>query len=131
VPERPLDVVRACFEAWRAGGFERALSYYAEDVVWRTGGVDSTVFHGREGVARGAEEWIGAFTGYWLDAEDLIEVGDCVVLLFREGGVGKASGVQVYEELALVFPVRVGLIVSAQRFADRAEALLVVGVAEC
>jgi ketosteroid isomerase-like protein len=128
VPERPLDIVRACLEAWRAGDFERALSYYAADVVWQTGGVDSTVFHGREGVARGAEEWIGAFTGYWLEADDLIEAGDCVVLLFREGGAGKASGVQVEEEGALLFRVRGGLIVSAQGFTDRAEGLRAAGL---
>jgi ketosteroid isomerase-like protein len=125
VPDRPGDVVRASLEAWRSGDFERSLSYYAEDVTWQTGGLDSTVLQGREGVARGVKDWIGAFSGYWLEADELIERGDCVLLLLREGGTGKASGVEVEEEGALLFRVRDGLIVRAQGFTDRAEALRV------
>ena len=123
-----MDVVRACFEAWKAGDFERSLSYYADDAVWQTGSVDSAVHCGPGGVARAVEEWVGAFSGYWLEADELIDAGDSVVVLGREGGVGKASGVPVEEKWALVFTVEEGLIVRARGYTDHAEALADAGL---
>jgi ketosteroid isomerase-like protein len=128
VPDAPIDVVRACIEAWLEGDFERSLSHYAEDAVWRTGSVDSSVHTGPRGVARAMDEWVGAFTDYWLETEDLIEAGEQVLLLVREGGVGKASGVRVEEEAAMIFTVRDGKIVSACGYTDRAEAFAAAGV---
>lgn len=124
----PVEVVRACVEAWRERDFERSLSFYADDAVWQTGGVDETVYRGPRGVARGVEEWVGAFCGYWLEVDELIEAGDKVLLLVREGGVGKASGARVSEEAAMVFTVTDGLITRARGFTDRAEAFAAAGV---
>ena len=124
----PIDVVRACIEAWHAGDFERSLSYYAEDVTFQTGSVDTSVYRGREGVARGMEEWVGAFTGYWLEDEGLLEAGDKVLFLGREGGVGRTSGVPVEEEVAMIFTVSDGLITRAQGYVDIAAAYADAGI---
>jgi ketosteroid isomerase-like protein len=130
VSRENVEIVRACFEAWRAGDFERSLSYYAEDTVWQTGSVDSAVYRGRAGVARAMKEWVGTFTDYWAEVEDLIDAGDVVVLLFREGGTGRTSGVRVEEEGALVFTLRDGQIVSGCGYTDRAEGLRAAGLDE-
>jgi ketosteroid isomerase-like protein len=123
-----VEVVRASFDAWRAGDFEKSLSYYAEDAAWQTGPLDTAVYCGRKGVAQAVEAWVGAFTGYWLETDELIDAGDKVVLLAREGGTGKASGVPVEEEAAMVFTVTDGQITRARGYTDRAEALAAAGV---
>ena len=123
-----VQIVCACFNAWREGDFESALSYYADEAAWQTGSVDSTVYRGRDGIAHAVEEWTGAFSDYWLEPEDLIDAGDRVVFLFREGGVGRTSGVRVEEEGALVFTLADGRIVSAQGFTDRADGLRAAGL---
>lgn len=123
-----MDVVRASFEAWKQGDFEKSLSYYDDDATWQTGSVDSAVHCGPSGVARAVEEWVGAFAGYWLEADELIDAGDRVVLLVREGGVGKASGVPVEEEAAMVFTVTDGLITRAWGYTDRAAAFADAGI---
>jgi ketosteroid isomerase-like protein len=123
-----VDVVRASFEAWKQGDFERSLSHYAEDATWQTGAVDDLVRCGRGGVARAVEEWVGTFTGYWLEADELIDAGDRVVALGREGGAGRASGVPVEEKWALVFRLDSGRIVEARGYTDHAEALADAGL---
>ena len=123
-----VELVRSSFEAWRAGDFEKSLSYYADDASWQTGSVDSAVHCGPSGVARAVEEWIGAFEGYWLEADELIDAGDSVVLLAREGGVGRASGVRVEGTAAMVFTLRDRQIVSVRGYTDHAEALAAAGV---
>jgi uncharacterized protein (TIGR02246 family) len=129
VPGAPVDVVRACIEAWREGDFERALSFYAEDAVWQTGGGDGTVRRGRDGVTRGMEEWTGAFSGYWLEVDEFVEAaGGKVLMLGREGGVGKASGARVSEEAAMIFTVEDGLITCAWGYPDHAAAFAAAGI---
>ena len=66
------------------------------------------------------EEWVGAFSAYWLEVDELIEAGRKVLMLGREGGVGKASGARVSEEAAMVFTVDEGLITAACGFASHA-----------
>jgi ketosteroid isomerase-like protein len=122
-----VDVVRACFEAWRRGDFEEALARYSEDAAW-INAMDGAVERGPRGVARGMEEWVGAFHDYWLEFDDLVEAGDKVVFLWRQGGIGKASGVRVEDEGAMVFTVREGRITRAEGFSDRAEAFADAGV---
>lgn len=123
-----VEVVRASFEAWQAGDFAKSLSYYAEDAAWQTGSLDTAVYCGPGGVARAVEGWVGAFTGYWLEMDELIDAGDKVVLLMREGGTGKASGVRVEEEAAMVITVTDGRITSARGYTDRAAALRDAGI---
>jgi ketosteroid isomerase-like protein len=129
VSKADVDVVRGCLEAWQRGDFEESLSYWAEDSIWQSAGVDGTAYHGRQGVERAMEEWTGAFSGYWLESEDLIDAGDGrVVMLWREGGRGRTSGVPVEEAGATVFTIGDGRISHAQFFDSQGEALAVCGL---
>ena len=123
-----VEVVRGCLDAWSRGDFEKSLSYGAEDAVWQSQGVDGTVYHGPAGVNRAMEEWVGTFSEYWVESDELIDAGDRVVFLFREGGRGKTSGVPVEEDGAAVFTIEHGRIARVQFYDDPAEALEVCGL---
>jgi ketosteroid isomerase-like protein len=128
VSAQNVKVVADCIEAWQRGDFETSLSYWSEDAVWQSAGVEGTAYRGRAGVERAMEEWTGAFTGYWLQGDELIDAGDRVVLLWREGGRGRTSGVPVEEEGGTVFTIEDGRIVHAQFYDHRADALAACGL---
>lgn len=128
VSKANVDVVRGCIDAWRRGDFEESLAYWAEDAVWQSAGVDGTAYRGHEGVNRAVEEWVGAFTGYWLESDDYIDAGERVIFLWREGGRGRTSGVPVEEEGATVFTIEDGRIAHAHFYDSKAEALEVCGL---
>ncbi len=65
-----------------------------------------------------------------LDAEELIDAGDCVVVLLHEFRRGKGSGVETETDTAMVYEVRDGRVVRIQGYMDRDEALEAAGVRE-
>jgi len=129
VSQADVDVVRGCIEAWQRGDFAESMSYWAEESVWQAAGVDGTIYRGHAGVDRAMEEWTGAFSGYWLATDDLIDAGDGrVVMLWREGGQGRASGVPVEEQGSTIFTIRDGKIGYARFYDTKEEALEICGL---
>jgi ketosteroid isomerase-like protein len=122
-----VEVVRASVDALAAGDAESALSYFAEDVVFHP--LVAGPYHGHAGVVEQWSTWIDEFNGYWFKSEELIDAGgDLVVMLWRQGGEGKASGIVVENRGATVFVVRNGLIRDARVFGERTEALEAAGL---
>jgi ketosteroid isomerase-like protein len=116
-----VEVVRASFDALEQGDVEGALSYYSEDVVFHP--LVAGPYHGRAGVVEQMAVWMEEFNDFWFEVDELIDAGDDVLLLWRQGGEGKASGVTVADDGATIFRVEDAQIVGARVFADRAEAM--------
>jgi ketosteroid isomerase-like protein len=57
-----VEVVRASMDAAKTGEFDRALSYYAEDVVFQP--LVAGPYHGRAGVAQQMIVWAQEFNNY-------------------------------------------------------------------
>jgi ketosteroid isomerase-like protein len=127
-----VERLRNLIEAWERGDFDTALSFYDEGATWESGTAPegARIYRGPAGVARAVEEWIGAFTEYWGQIDDYLDAGDQVVLLFREGGKGRSSGVPVEREVGSVFTFREGKIVRVQAGLHRDEALQAAGLSE-
>ncbi|MCA1837289.1 MAG: nuclear transport factor 2 family protein [Actinobacteria bacterium] len=126
-----VEIVRRCVEAWQRRDFGEALSAYDEAVVFEAdlpqgGGV----YEGHSGVNRWFAEWIGAFTDFWMEPQGYLDKDNCVVMLAREGGRGKGSGVPVARESALVYWLRQGKIVRVRGYLDPTEALEAAGLSE-
>jgi ketosteroid isomerase-like protein len=126
--EENVEVLRASFDALRRGDLETALSYYSEDVLFYP--LVAGPYHGRAGVVEQMAVFMEEFNDYWFDDEELIDASGKVVLLWRHGGVGKASGIPVENEGATVFTVEDGQIVHARVYLDRADALEAAGLSE-
>jgi ketosteroid isomerase-like protein len=121
-----VEVVRACMEAAQAGDVETALAGYAEDVVFHP--LVAGPYHGRQGVVEQMMTWMAEFDDFWFESEDYLDAGDRVVLLWRQGGRGRSSGVEVTTEGATVMTVDGELIREAFVYADRNKALRSVGL---
>jgi ketosteroid isomerase-like protein len=125
-----VAVVRACLEAAQRGEVETALAYYSEDVVWFNRPPDAGPYHGREGVVVAIAGFAEHFDDYWFEVERLIDAGDAVVLLWRQGGKGRASGAPITEAGGTVFDLEGGSIRRARVYSDRADALEAVGLSK-
>jgi ketosteroid isomerase-like protein len=124
--EENVDVVRASMEAAQAGDVEAALAGYAEDAVFHP--LVAGPYHGRQGVAEQMLAWMAEFDDFWFEPEDYLDAGDRVVLLWRQGGKGKSSGVEVMTDGATVMLVGDGFIQEAFVYSDRNEALRSAGL---
>jgi ketosteroid isomerase-like protein len=124
-----VEIVRASLNALDEGDAETALSYFAEDVVFQP--LVAGPYHGRAGVVEQWLTWMDEFDDYWFESEELIDAGDdLVVMLWRQGGEGKSSGIKVENRGATVFTVGDGVIRHARVFGERSEALEAAGLSQ-
>jgi ketosteroid isomerase-like protein len=89
------------------------------------------------GVVQGRNEAIhlwrhywGTWTEYSVRVHEAIDAGDKVVIVHRESGTGKASGVSLERTSANVWTFREGKVVRYQGFRTKEEALQAAGLSE-
>jgi ketosteroid isomerase-like protein len=89
-----------------------------------------SVYFGRDAVIKNSRRWWGAWTGYRLDAEELIDAGSSVVLVVHEQGRGKGSGAPFEKRWAQVWTFSRGRIVRWEAYPDKAAALEAAGLSK-
>ena len=88
------------------------------------------VFNGHEGYLRLWGYWLDAFEDIRWDPEEMLDLGDKVLVTTQQMGHGSGSGVSVSEPVFQLFTLRRGLVVRQEDFVDRAEALQALGIRE-
>lgn len=129
--QEDVEVVKACFDALIRGDFEASIGAYARDTEWDDSEVrpDGGVQRGRGAVWDRVRTWMGSFSEYSFELEQVLDAGDEVVVLFRDRGRGKTSGVEVEHHWGLVITVEGGAITRTVFHGDPAEALKAAGLA--
>jgi ketosteroid isomerase-like protein len=118
-------------EAYLSGDNEGALAHYDPEVEFdATIRPEGRVYHGREGVAEAMRVWTGTWEGWRVRTEELVDAGDKVLLVVRESGRGKGSGLEIDQQVFIVFELREGLIVRWRAFLDRGQACAEAGIEE-
>ena len=122
-----VDVVLAQFAATNEGDFDRAMTYYAEDVVLVVHAeafLQGGRYKGRDAVGRWFGDWFATFEpGYSFEIEEARDLGDVVFLDASHRGRGRSSGAEVHGRTGYLYAVRDGKIVRAELFATPAAAL--------
>jgi ketosteroid isomerase-like protein len=121
-----LREIYAAFNASR----QIDLEVLTADVEFTQPEVGETVYHGRDGVARGVQELLDVFEDVRADPEEFFVAGSQVVVFVRLSGRARGSGVPVEFPLAHVFRFRGALVDQWHAYADRREALEAVGLAQ-
>ncbi len=88
------------------------------------------VYHGHDGYRAAWRVMLDAFEDARLDPEEMLDLGDRVLVTSTQSGHGAGSGVPHREPLFQLFTLRRGLVVRQDDFQDRAEALEAVGLSE-
>jgi ketosteroid isomerase-like protein len=90
---------------------------------------DASEYRGHAGVRRWLfDDWAAAWSDFSLEPQEYIDVGDCVVAIFRMKATGRGSGVMVERLDAMVHKVRAGKIVQVDYYNNREQALKAVGL---
>jgi uncharacterized protein (TIGR02246 family) len=127
-----VELVESAFAAWNRGDVRGFADHVAEDVVWvEVSGRPESLgheLHGRERMRASLESLLEAWESYRLELERVEDIGDRVLLIVREVGRGRASGVEIDSRWGYVLTVADGLIVRVEAYRDGEEALRVTGV---
>ena len=105
-----------------AAGVHVTDDYFDPEIVWDTSasGLPSAgVYHGREGVRRFFRDWLGPWIDYEIEARDIIDAGGAVVLVFRQAGTGRGSGVRTDRDFFGVWELENSKVVRFRLFASR------------
>ena len=98
---------------------------YVEDPNWP--GAD--MFRGAEAIRSRFTEYLEVFGNTEMSVEQLIDVGDQVVSVFRTRGESAQSGLPFEHEWAYVWTFRAGRVVRWQAYFEKGKALEAVGMA--
>jgi ketosteroid isomerase-like protein len=103
----------------------------APDIVWDISDSDSPmagVYHGRDAVRDWWRRWVGAFSDWNSEVEQVFEKGDVVVFFAHEHGHGRTSGAWAEMKRANVWTFRGDQVVHFKSFRDRTAALREAGI---
>ena len=131
--QEDADTIRRAYEVWNESGPEALTDqFWAEDAVYREGPgwPNAGVYRGRAAALARMQSLIGLLGPIEVRLDELIDVGDgrfvaCTSMI----GQG-ASDAPYTQSFAVVQRLRDGLIVEADYYLDRAQALQAVGLSE-
>jgi ketosteroid isomerase-like protein len=127
-----VDILRSLYAAINRGDLAGILRLQADDVEW----LGPSVFpdldephHGHAGVRTYAARVTEAWDRFRITTERFIELGEEVLVLTREQGRGRGSGVPVQSRgTAHLWKLRDGKVVRFQVYWDREEGLRAAGL---
>jgi ketosteroid isomerase-like protein len=125
-----IEIVREVWRGFAAGGFPAEL--FAADVLWHEapdqpdGGGEPR--KGPQAIAEMLARGWETVTDPWIVADEFVDAGDRVVVVWRGGGTGRASGLTVEWHETHVYELHDGLVSEVHEYRGRDEALASVGL---
>jgi ketosteroid isomerase-like protein len=92
-------------------------------------GMDTVVYL-HDGWVRQLQAWVDAFDDFRFEPEEVIDLGDTLLITVRWSAHGSGSGVPMSGRLFQLITQRCGLVQKQEDFTDRAEALEAAGLSE-
>ena len=131
MPESNVEIVQRLLDAGSSGQMETVFGLVAPDLKWygTVGGLEEGhVYEGREAVAAAMAESVGTWQDLTLEVEDLIAVGDSVLVYWHEIARFHDSEAVIEGRTAMVYRLVDGLVVEMRAYLDRAAAREAVGL---
>jgi uncharacterized protein len=128
-----VEVVKAFTLSFEGGDRDEWREYFDPSVVFDTSATEmpsAGVYHGHEGIERFFREWLGTWNDYEISHREYIDAGDAVVVVFRQSGTGRASGVRTERDFFGVYELRESKVMRYRMYESRQEALEAAGLSE-
>lgn len=132
-----LDLVRSLYAAWERGDFTRTDWAHSEIEFAFVDGPAPGSWKGLAGMVEGFRDWLRAWEGWRVAADEYRELDDeRVLVLVSVAGRGKTSGMEVGEtgakqvraNMASLFHVREGKVTKLINYFDYGRALADLGL---
>jgi ketosteroid isomerase-like protein len=132
VSEENVEAVRAVFERWSEGDFRASVELLDPHVVLVLGAEfpDAGTYVGAEAVAAYTRGLLEPWTHFAIDAEEIVGVGDSVLVAVRQSGVGSGSRVSTEFRYFMLWSFRGPKVIRIESFRERAEAAEAAGLRE-
>jgi ketosteroid isomerase-like protein len=124
-----VEIVERSVRAAIAGDWRRALNDLDTQVELdqpRPTGV----YHGRAGVEEAMQRWSDAWVDRRVELEELIDVGDRVVVITHEHARSERTGLELDRRMTDVWTLRDGKVMTIESFPTRDQALAAVGLSK-
>lgn len=113
--------VERSVEAFNAGDFDLAASFYAPDALFYPRAVG--VLEGREAIRSFFEDWHGMYEEFTFEIEEFRDLGNGVTFsVIRQGGRLADTAAWIHDRFALVFTWADGLVEKGTNFTDAGDA---------
>jgi uncharacterized protein len=126
-----VEIVRSAFEAYKRGDLAAVLEAVDPSVVvvqpLELGG---TTQHGHAGVVEAFGMWPEEWDDYDTDLVQTIDAGEDVVVVARQRGRSRETGMELDARFSFLMTLREGKIAQLRLFAHEHEALEAVGLSE-
>jgi uncharacterized protein len=131
VSQENVEVVKRFMRRFEAGDRDEWREHFDTNVVWDTSASQlpaAGIYHGHEGIEQFFRDWLGTWTDYEVATRDYIDAGSAVVVVFRQRGTGRGSGVSVERDFFGVYDLRESKVVRFRMYESRDEALEAAGL---
>jgi ketosteroid isomerase-like protein len=131
--QQNVELVRKLLEVYNERTFVENTDLIDPDVVWDMSRVqlpDADSYTGRSEFRSFVEAWEEGFASEHMEAKEIVDAGDRVVVMVHHRGRGKSSGIEVNQTFAMVWTFRAGRVVRMEMYPTRADALEAAGVFE-
>ena len=126
-----VELAQTLGNLYNERGFAESSEVLDPEFVWdvsRMEAPESASYTGEEGFRSFFESWAEGFASDWVEAEEIVDAGDRVVVMVHHSGRGRTSGIEVDQRYAMVWTVRDGRAMRMDMYPTRAEALEAVGL---
>ena len=126
-----VEIVRRSVQAVQQGDLEVALESLAPSfVLIDPTRVDATEYYGRAGVEKWFAEWWSIWDDWRFVVDRFIDAEPNVVMLGRQWGRGKGSGIEAEQPFGQVWTLQDGMVLRVRYFDHWADALEAAGLSE-
>jgi ketosteroid isomerase-like protein len=126
-----VEVVRRLNDVFNERSFAENADLLDPDIVWDMSRVqvpDGAALTGRLGLLEFLDAWRESFASERIDADEIVDGGDQVLVTVRHSGRGKVSGIEVDQRYAMVWTLSDGRAVRMEMYLTRDEALEAMGL---
>jgi ketosteroid isomerase-like protein len=128
-----VETVKAFMTRFAAGDRIEWHDHFDPDVIWDTSASrlpSAGIYRGHQGVERFFREWLGTWRDYKVETREYIDAGGSVVVVFRQSGTGRGSGVRTERDFFGVYDLSDSKVVRYRMYESREEALKAAGLSE-
>jgi ketosteroid isomerase-like protein len=131
VSQENVELVRKLFEVYNERSFVENADLIDPDMVWDMSRVelpDASSYTGPLEFRRFVEAWEEGFASERMEAREILDAGDRVVVVVHHAAQGMISGIEVDQRFAMVWTLRAGRAVRLDLYRTREEALEAAGL---
>jgi ketosteroid isomerase-like protein len=128
-----VELVRRLLEVYNERSFEENAHLIDPDIVWDVTRVqmpDGTSYTGLSELRNFVAAWEEGFEAEHVEAQEIVDAGDRVVVMVHHRGRGKISGVEITQRFAMIWTLHDGRAVRMVMYLTREEALEALGLPE-